>query len=53
VPADDARLARLKEQDEDTFSHVWAVGGFAVPLSAADMDGSGGPGSPKDGNARP
>jgi hypothetical protein len=40
VPADDARLARLREQDEGTFSHVWAVGGFAVPLSAEDMGGS-------------
>ena len=37
VPADDPRLARLKEQDDGTFSHVWAVGGFAVPLSAEDM----------------
>ena len=37
VPADDARLARLREQDDGTFSHVWAVGGFAVPLTAKDM----------------
>ncbi len=37
VPADDARLARLREQDDGTFSHVWAVGGFAVPLTAEDM----------------
>ena len=42
VPADDARLARLKEQDEGTFSHVWAVGGFAVPLSAEDLGESEG-----------
>ncbi len=47
VPADDARLARLKEQDEGTFSHVWAVGGFAVPLTAEDMGESG------DRDARP
>ncbi len=51
VPADDVRLARLKEQDEDTFSHVWAVGGFAVPLSAADMSQPGG--QPKDKELRP
>ncbi len=37
VPADDARLVRLGEQDDGTFSHVWAVGGFAVPLTAEDM----------------
>ena len=37
VPADDTRLARLMEQDDGTFSHVWAVGGFAEPLSAEDM----------------
>jgi len=37
VPADDARLARLREQDDGTFTHVWAVGGFAVPLTAEDM----------------
>ncbi|MHA1153743.1 MAG: chorismate mutase [Alphaproteobacteria bacterium] len=47
VPADDARLARLREQDEDTFSHVWAVGGFAVPLSAEDM------GESENGDVRP
>jgi chorismate mutase-like protein len=41
VPADDARLARLREQDADTFSHVWAVGGFAVPLSLEDMNQPG------------
>ncbi len=41
VPADDARLARLRVQDEDTFSHVWAVGGFAVPLSLEDMNQPG------------
>ncbi len=51
VPADDARLARLMAQDEDTFSHVWAVGGFAVPLSVADMSQPGG--QPVDGDARP
>jgi hypothetical protein len=41
VPVDDPRLARLMEQDDGTFSHVWAVGGFAVPLTAEDMDSSG------------
>ncbi len=50
VPSDDARLARLREQDEDTFSHVWAVGGFAVPLSAAEMGQPGG--QPEDGDVR-
>jgi chorismate mutase-like protein len=33
VRDDDARLARLVELGEGTLSHVWAVGGFAVPLS--------------------
>jgi chorismate mutase-like protein len=47
VPADDDRLARLLEQDESTFSHVWVVGGFAVPLTAEEIGGSG------DGGARP
>jgi chorismate mutase-like protein len=46
VSADDARLARLMELDEGPFSHVWVVGGFAVPLSAEDMNRSG------DGDAR-
>ena len=41
VPSDDARLARLMEQDEGTISHVWATGGFAVPLSAEEMGRSG------------
>ncbi len=54
VAADDARLARLREQDDGTFSHVWAVGGFAVPLSAEDMGQSGGQpgGQPGDGADR-
>ncbi len=47
VPSDDARLARLMGQDDGTFSHVWAVGGFAVPLSAEDM------GESEDGKALP
>ena len=41
LPSDDARLARLMEQDEGTISHVWAIGGFAVPLSAEEMGGPG------------
>lgn len=32
VRDDDPRLARLVELGEGTLSHVWAVGGFAVPL---------------------
>ena len=47
VSSDDDRLAQLLEQDESTFSHVWAVGGFAVPLSAEEMARSG------DGELRP
>ncbi len=46
LPSDDARLARLMEQDEGTISHVWAIGGFAVPLSAEEMGG------PRDGEVR-
>jgi chorismate mutase/prephenate dehydratase len=41
VAKDDARLARLMELGEDTLSHVWAVGGFAVPLSPEEMGASG------------
>jgi chorismate mutase-like protein len=33
VSEDDPRLARLMELDEGTLSHVWPIGGFAVPLS--------------------
>ena len=32
VRDDDPRLARLVDLGEGTLSHVWAVGGFAVPL---------------------
>ena len=37
LSSDDTRLARLMEPDEGTISHVWAAGGFAVPLSAEEM----------------
>ena len=47
VSSGDARLARLMELDEGPFSHVWVVGGFAVPLSAEEMSRSG------DEDARP
>ena len=40
VPEDDARLARLMELGEGTLSHVWAVGGFALPLSLEEMGSS-------------
>ncbi len=33
VPEDDVRLAPLAKLGEDTVSHVWAVGSFAVPLA--------------------
>jgi hypothetical protein len=33
VRDDDPRLARLVELGEGTLSHVWAVGGFAVPMT--------------------
>jgi chorismate mutase-like protein len=47
LSSDDARLARLMEPEDGTISHVWAVGGFAVPLSAEEMARSG------DGEVRP
>ncbi|MFQ6016706.1 MAG: chorismate mutase [Kiloniellaceae bacterium] len=37
VAHDDSRLRRLVELGEGTLSHVWAVGGFAVPLSLEEM----------------
>jgi chorismate mutase-like protein len=42
VPESDERLARLMELGEETLSHVWAVGGFAVPLSQDEVDGPDG-----------
>jgi chorismate mutase-like protein len=48
VSSDDPRLARLMEQDDGTFSHAWAVGGFAVPLSAEDMGQPGGQSGNRD-----
>jgi chorismate mutase-like protein len=37
VAEGDARLARLMALGEGTLSHVWAVGGFALPLSLEEM----------------
>ena len=45
VPKSDQRLARLMELGEETLSHVWAVGGFAVPLSPEDVGGPDGEGA--------
>jgi chorismate mutase-like protein len=45
VPEGDGRLARLMELGEETLSHVWAVGGFAVPLSPEDVGGPDGEGA--------
>ncbi len=46
VRNDDPRLARLVELSEGKFSHVWAVGGFAVPMTleetaSPEADGAG------------
>jgi chorismate mutase-like protein len=46
VRDDDPRLARLVELSEGTFSHVWTVGGFAVPMTleetaSPEADGAG------------
>ena len=46
VRNDDSRLARLVELSEGTLSHVWAVGGFAVPVTleetaSPEADGAG------------
>jgi len=41
VPKSDPRLARLIALDEGTVTQVWAVGGFAVPLSLEEMSAPG------------
>jgi chorismate mutase-like protein len=41
VPTDDQRLESLLSLGEGTVSQVWAVGGYAVPLSLEDMTGPG------------
>ncbi|HEX9791349.1 MAG TPA: chorismate mutase [Kiloniellales bacterium] len=42
VAAGDRRLSRLLDLGEDRLTHVWAVGGFAMPLSLEDMGNGAG-----------
>ncbi|MEE8188492.1 MAG: chorismate mutase [Kiloniellales bacterium] len=44
VEADDERLARLREGAGDTIKAVWAIGGFAEPLSYEEMTSRNGAG---------
>lgn len=38
VADDDPRIAWLRAQDDDAPSHVWVVGGYAVPLSLEEPE---------------
>ena len=42
VAAGDRRLSRLLDLGEDRLTHVWAIGGFAMPLSLEDKGNGAG-----------